>query len=185
MALYGKHDDMHIANDVDAATGLPIVSLYGPTDADKRPRAQDLAHLDAVLIDLQDVGVRFYTYETVVGYFLEAAARSNIELIILDRPNPLGGLAAQGPVSDAGLESYTDYMPLPVRHGMTLGELAQFFNANGPALNSNQPGPASASNTVSPQKPGLHARLTVVPMRHWSRSDYFDDTGLPLDQSEP
>ncbi len=87
---------------------------------DRRPRVESLKGLDAVVIDLQDAGVRFYTYETVMGYFLEAAAQAHIEILVLDRPNPIGGVAVQGPVSDNGAESYVDYMPLPVRHGMTL-----------------------------------------------------------------
>ncbi len=90
---------------------------------------ESLKDLDAVVIDLQDVGVRFYTYEAVVGYFLEAAAQAHIEIILLDRPNPNGGIAVQGPVSDAGAESYNNYMPMPVRNGMTLGELALYFNS--------------------------------------------------------
>jgi uncharacterized protein YbbC (DUF1343 family) len=121
-----------------------------------------------VIIDLQDAGVRFYTYETVVGYFLEAAAQAHIEVVVLDRPDPIGGVEVQGPVSDAGAESYTDYMPLPVRHGLTLGELALYFN-------SERRLPSTTSANI--QMP-IKAQLTVVPMQNWKRVDYFDQTGL-------
>jgi len=109
-----------------------------------------------VVIDLQDAGVRFYTYETVVGYFLEAAAKTGAEIVVLDRPNPITGSFVQGPLSDPGHESYIDYMPIPVRHGMTLGELARFFS----------------------QQRNLNAPLTVVAMQGWQRGDWFDSTGL-------
>ncbi|MBW4039936.1 MAG: DUF1343 domain-containing protein, partial [Acidobacteria bacterium] len=143
-------------------THLPVTSLFGPTDADKRPTHAQLANLDAVLIDLQDVGVRFYTYETVTAYFLEAAAREqteyhhNLQIILLDRPNPIDGTQIQGPVSDPDLTSYIDYTPLPVRHGLTLGELARYIVGT----------------------KHLAANLTVIPMQHWQRSEYFDQTGL-------
>jgi uncharacterized protein YbbC (DUF1343 family) len=120
------------------------------------------------VIDLQDAGVRFYTYETVVGYFLEAAAQAHIEIIVLDRPNPIGGVAVQGPVSDNGAESYTDYMPLPIRHGMTLGELALYFNSERLLPTGTSP------NVRAP----IRAQLTVVAMQNWSRNQYFDETGL-------
>jgi uncharacterized protein YbbC (DUF1343 family) len=112
--------------------------------------------LDAVVIDLQDAGVRFYTYETVVRYFLEAAAKTGTAIVILDRPDPINGSFVQGPMSDAGSESYVNPMPLPVRHGMTLGELARYFNL----------------------QLHLNAPLTVVKMQGWQRGDWFDSTGL-------
>ncbi|MGH9668661.1 MAG: DUF1343 domain-containing protein, partial [Terriglobales bacterium] len=112
--------------------------------------------LDTVVIDLQDVGAHFYTYKTTVGYFLEAAAQAGIEVIVLDRPDPIGGSAVQGPVSDAGRESFILYHPLPTRHGMTLGELALLFNA----------------------ERKIHARLRVVAMEGWRRSQWYDQTGL-------
>jgi uncharacterized protein YbbC (DUF1343 family) len=128
-----------------------------------------------VVIDLQDAGVRFYTYEAVVGYFLETAARAHVEIIVLDRPNLIGGVEVQGPVSDAGSESYTDYMPLPVRHGLTLGELALYFN-------SERRLPSATSPNI--QVP-IKAQLTVVPMQNWRRSQYFDETGLPWTNPSP
>jgi uncharacterized protein YbbC (DUF1343 family) len=112
--------------------------------------------LDAVVIDIQDAGVRFYTYETTLGYFLEAAAAAGVEVIVLDRPDPITGSFVQGPVADAGRESFTNYWTLPVRHGMTLGELAKIFNA----------------------ERNINAKLTVVPMEGWQRGDWFDATGL-------
>ncbi len=105
--IAGVKDSFDVKSSVDAATGLPVVSLYGAKDADRRPKLEDLQKLDAVVIDLQDAGVRFYTYETVVGYFLEAAAKAGTEVVVLDRPDLIGGVAVQGPVSDAGAESYT------------------------------------------------------------------------------
>ena len=173
--ILGAADTEHIANDTDTATHLPIVSLYGPHDADKRPKPDDLRNLDAIVIDLQDAGVRFYTYDTIVGYFLEAAADAHIEVIVLDRPNLLGGEEVQGPISDANLSSYTAYMPLPIRHGLTLGELARYINHE-----SRRPSPASPNMFIP-----LSAQLTVVPMQYWRRSMYFDDTGLPWTDPSP
>ena len=145
-----------IGNSRDAATGVTIHSVYGGSDAARRPSLEVLKKLDAIVVDIQDVGVRFYTYETTLGYFLEAAAKAEIPIIVLDRPNPITGTLIQGPVSDAGHESFTNYFPLPVRHGMTLGELAKLFNA----------------------ERGIHAQLTVVPMDGWQRGDWYDETGL-------
>jgi uncharacterized protein YbbC (DUF1343 family) len=154
--IAGSLDQASVPSMVDAATNLPVISLYGATDAQRRPSIDTLRTLDAVIIDLQDAGVRFYTYETIVGYFLEAAAKTGTEIVILDRPNPITGSFVQGPLSDAGHDSYVNYMPIPVRHGMTLGELARFFN----------------------QQRNLHAPLTVVAMQGWQRGDWFDSTGL-------
>jgi uncharacterized protein YbbC (DUF1343 family)/CubicO group peptidase (beta-lactamase class C family) len=154
--ISGTLDKEDIANSTDPATGLPVISLYGATDAQRRPPADTLRQLDAVVIDLQDAGVRFYTYETLVRYFLEEAGRTHTEIVVLDRPNPISGVLVQGPLSDPGRESYVDAMPIPVRHGMTLGELARYFNGEGK----------------------LGAPLAVVAMRGWQREDWFDETGL-------
>ena len=97
----GALDEPGIPNATDAATGLPIVSLYGATDAARRPTLETLRNLDAVVIDLQDAGVRFYTYEAVLRYFLEAAAKTGTEIVVLDRPDPINGSFVQGPISDA------------------------------------------------------------------------------------
>jgi uncharacterized protein YbbC (DUF1343 family) len=112
--------------------------------------------LDAVVFDIQDAGVPFFTYETTLGYFLEAAAAAGVEMIVLDRPDPITGSFVQGPVGDAGQERFTNYWTVPVRHGMTLGELAKMFNA----------------------EQNINAKLTVVPMEGWQRGDWFDSTGL-------
>ncbi len=151
----GKLDTTAIGETVDATTGLPVYSVYGETDAKRRPPMDVLKTLDAVVYDIQDAGVRFYTYETTLGYFLEAAAQAGIEMIVLDRPNPINGAFVQGPVSDPGKESFVNYMSEPVRQGMTVGELAKMFNG----------------------ERHLNAKLTVVPMEGWVRGDWFDSTG--------
>jgi len=152
----GTLDTTDVNNSKDEATGIPVYSVYGAKDADRRPALDVIKNLDAVVIDIQDAGVRFYTYETTMGYFLEAAAKTGVEVIVLDRPNPITGSFVQGPVSEAGRESFTNYWTLPIRHGMTLGELAKMFNADR----------------------NINARLTIVPMEGWLRGDWFDSTGL-------
>ncbi|MGA7159333.1 MAG: sodium/solute symporter [Acidobacteriaceae bacterium] len=171
--IFGRQDSTHIRPEVDPATGLHVTSLYGPTEADKRPSHEELKDLDVVVIDLQDAGVRFYTYDTVTGYFLEAAAKEKTEyhhdlkVVVLDRPDLIDGARVQGPVSDAALTTgrgaYIDFMPLPVRTGMTIGELARYM--------------AGVKH--------LDVDLTVVPMEHWSRGEYFDETGLPWTNPSP
>jgi len=152
----GTLDTTAIGNSRDAATGVPVYSVYGASDAARRPSLEILKTLDAVVVDVQNAGARFYTYETTLGYFLEAAAKAGIEIVVLDRPNPITGSFVQGPMSDAGRQSFVNYFPLPVRHGMTMGELAKMFNA----------------------ERGIHANLTVVPMQGWMRGDWFDSTAL-------
>jgi uncharacterized protein YbbC (DUF1343 family) len=173
--LLGVKDTTKIGNDVDPSTQLPVLSLYGAKLEQRRPSLESLKGLDAVVIDLQDVGVRFYTYESVVGYFLEAAARAQIEIILLDRPNPNGGIAVQGPVSDAGTESYNNYMPMPVRNGLTLGELALYFNSE------RQIPSATSPNILVP----IRAQLTVIAMQNWRRREFFDETGLTWTNPSP
>jgi uncharacterized protein YbbC (DUF1343 family)/CubicO group peptidase (beta-lactamase class C family) len=152
----GTLDTTHVGNSKDAATGIPVYSVYGPSDAARHPSPEVMKQLDAVVFDIQDAGVRFYTYETTLGYFLEAAAKAGVEAIVLDRPNPITGSFVQGPVADAGRESFTDYWTVPVRHGMTMGELAKMFNT----------------------ERNINAKLTVVSMQGWQRGDWFDSTGL-------
>jgi len=152
----GTVDTTDINNTKDAATGVPVYSVYGATSAARHPPEDVLKNLDAVVFDIQDAGARFYTYETTLGYFLEAAAKAGIEMIVLDRPDPITGSFVQGPVSDGGRESFTNYWTVPVRHGMTMGELAKMFNS----------------------ERNINARLTVVPMEGWQRGDWFDSTGL-------
>ena len=152
----GTLDTTDVRNSKDAATGIAVYSVYGATGAARHPPLDILKRLDAVVIDLADAGARFYTYETTVGYFLEAAAKAGIEVIVLDRPNPITGSYVQGPISDEGKTSFTNYFAEPPRHGMTLGELARMFNAE------------------------LHlgADLHVVAMEGWQRGDWFDSTGI-------
>lgn len=154
--VLGKLDTTDISNTKDAATGIPVYSVYGATDAARRPPQDVLKGLDAIVYDIQDAGVRFYTYETTLGYFLEGAAKAGIEVYVLDRPNPITGSFVQGPVSTPGRESFVNYHSLPVRHGMTVGELAKLFN----------------------EERKIQAKLTVVPMTGWQRGDWFDSTGL-------
>jgi len=159
----GALDTTHIDESRDAATGIPVYSVYGATDAARRPSPDVLKNLDAVVIDLQDAGTRFYTYETTLGYFLEAAAKAEIEIIVLDRPNPITGSFVQGAISDSGPETFLHYFPVPIRHGMTLGELAKMFNA----------------------ERNINARLNVVPMEGWMRGDWYDSTSLPWINPSP
>jgi uncharacterized protein YbbC (DUF1343 family) len=150
--LAGRNDEK-INSSRDAATGLPIFSLYGET---LRPTDEMLAGIDALVFDVQDAGVRFYTYVTTMAYCMEAAAKRNIAFYILDRPNPLGGEIVEGPMLDADKTNFVGYFPLPVRYGLTIGELAQFLNAE------NQIG----------------ADLHVIAMKNWHRNYFFDSTGL-------
>jgi uncharacterized protein YbbC (DUF1343 family)/CubicO group peptidase (beta-lactamase class C family) len=152
----GTLDTTDIANSKDAVTGIPVYSVYGGADAARRPSPEILKNLDAMVVDVQDAGARFYTYETTLGYFLEAAAKAGIEIAVLDRPNPITGSFVQGPIADPGHESFTNYFALPVRHGMTMGELAKLFNS----------------------ERSINARLSVIPMEGWMRGDWYDSTGL-------
>ncbi len=153
--ITGKLDTESIGDSQDAATGAPIYSVYGTTDAERRPTEAELTGIDTVVFDIQDIGVRFYTYESTLGYFLESAAKSGKTVIVLDRPNPLGGVFVQGPIADPGRQSFVSYWQTPIRHGMTIGELAKMFN----------------------QERKIDAKLTVVPMEGWMRGDWFDSTG--------
>jgi uncharacterized protein YbbC (DUF1343 family)/CubicO group peptidase (beta-lactamase class C family) len=159
----GDLDSTDIANSKDAATGVPVYSVYGATDAQRRPSVDVLKTLNAVVFDVHDVGSHFYTYEATLGYFLEAAAKAGIEMIVLDRPNPITGSFVQGAIPDPGRESFVNYFPVPVRHGMTMGELAKMFNT----------------------ERNINARLTVVPMDGWMRGDWHDATGLPWINPSP
>ena len=142
-----------IASGRDAATGLPIHSLYGET---RRPTAAMLTGLDGLVFDMQDVGTRYYTYATTMAYAMEAAAEQKLDFFVLDRPNPITASTVQGPVLDADLVSFITYLPLPVRHGMTIGELARLFN----------------------EEKKIGTRLHVIRMRHYDRTSWFDQTGF-------
>ena len=151
--IAGKLDVEKIGDARDPTTGLQVYSLYGET---RKPKKEHLADLDALVFDIQDIGARFYTYISTLGGAMEVAAEHGVEIIVLDRPNPIGGVAVQGPLLDAGRESFVGYHTLPVRHGMTVGELAMLFNTE--------------------RKIG--AKLHVVKVEGWQRGDLFDATGL-------
>ncbi len=146
--------DEKVASSTDDKTGLPIHSLYGDT---RRPTAAMLEGIDTMVIDLQDIGTRFYTYMTTMAYVMEEAAKKNIAVVVLDRANPIGGVQIEGPTLDEGQVTFVGYMPMPIRHGLTIGELAQLFNA----------------------EKKIGASLTVVSARNWRRDFWFDDTGVP------
>ena len=152
----GTADTTDIANSKDSATGVTVYSVYGDSDAKRRPSPDVIRNLDLLVFDIQDAGARFYTYEATLGYFLEAAAKAGKPIVVLDRPNPVNGAYVQGPVSDAGQESFVNYHNVAVRHGMTIGELAKLYNS----------------------ERHINANLTVVPMKGWMRGDWFDSTGL-------
>ena len=149
----GKLDVAHIGNAQDAATGLQVYSLYGET---RRPTSQMLENVDTLVFDIQDIGARFYTYVSTMGEAMQAAAEHGKRFVVLDRPNPINGLMVAGPMLDSGLESFVGYHHLPVRHGMTAGELAQMFRA----------------------ELQLELELVVIPCENWQRADYWEATGL-------
>jgi uncharacterized protein YbbC (DUF1343 family) len=149
-----------IASGRDSATGLVVNSLYGST---MRPTAAMLAGLDALVFDMQDVGTRYYTYPTTMAYAMEAAAQNQIDFFVLDRPDPITANTVQGAVLDADLTSFITYLPLPVRYGMTIGELARLFNAE--------------KNLFNTEK-NSGAKLHVVTMRRYGRAMWFDQTGF-------
>jgi uncharacterized protein YbbC (DUF1343 family) len=145
--------DRAVADSRDEKSGLPVYSLYGERT---RPNEAELAGIDTLVFDLQDAGARFYTYITTLGFLLETAAAHHLRVVVLDRPNPIGGAAVEGPVLEAGRTSFIGYHPLPVRHGMTVGELAGLFNTE--------------------RKIG--ADLQVIRMKGWRRELTFDRTDL-------
>jgi uncharacterized protein YbbC (DUF1343 family)/CubicO group peptidase (beta-lactamase class C family) len=149
--LRGLVDDK-VSDTKDEKTGLPIYSLYGET---RRPKAEQLKELDALVFDIQDVGVRFYTYISTLGNVMEEAARARVPVYVLDRPNPISGTEAQGPVADADKLAFTSYHMIPVRHGMTIGELARLFN----------------------EQRKIGCDLRIVEMERWRRAMWFDATG--------
>ena len=143
-----------VGHEKDPLTGLPVMSLYGRR-LDPDPRV--LEGLDALIVDLQDVGARYYTYNWTMALAMKAAARANLPVIVLDRPNPLGGERLEGNWPEAGWSSFVGLYPLPIRHGMTMGELAGYLN----------------------ERHELGCDLTVVPMLGWRRGMAWEDTGLP------
>jgi len=156
--LRGEAQDMEsVDGAVDAETGLPVSSLYGSDPESLRPAREEIEALDAVVYDLQDVGSRYYTFIYTLSYVMEAARDADRPVVVLDRPNPIGGRAVGGPVLDPSLESFVGRFPIPVRHGMTSGELAGMFN----------------------EAFGIGCDLRVVPMTGWRREVRFEETGLP------
>jgi uncharacterized protein YbbC (DUF1343 family) len=149
--LAGRNDEK-VASSKDAATGLPIFSLY---DENRRPTDEMLRGIDALVFDIQDAGVRFYTYTATMGYCMEEAAKHKIAFYVLDRPNPIGGNIVEGPMLDEDKTSFVAYFPLPVRYGLTIGELAQFFNAEN----------------------HINCALHVIAMKNWHRNYFFESTG--------
>ena len=145
--------DANVPNGRDAATGLAIWSLYGPA---RRPSPEQLNGVDTLVFDIQDVGVRYYTYLTTLVYALEEGGRRGIQVMVLDRPNPITGRVVEGPLMDPDMRSFTAPHTIPVRTGMTIGEFAQMV--------------------VAERK--LPVKLTVIPLEHWQRSQWFDETGL-------
>ena len=159
--IAGQEDRPNVANALDRASGLTVFSLFaGKT---QRPTPVMLRNVDVVVFDIADVGARFYTYMTTMAYSMEECAKEGKPFIVLDRPNPVTGLRVGGPVLDPKNESFIGYFPMPVCHGMTIGELARMFNTE------NQ----------------IHADLTVVPMLGWHRGDWFDETGQPWVDPSP
>lgn len=152
--ITGKLDEEGIKDTVDAATKIPVISLYKTED--RRPEPATLKTLDTLVFDIQDVGARFYTYGCTLKNAMEAAANANVEIVVLDRPNPITGNSVEGPMIPKEEMSFVGCLPIPLRHGLTMGELARFANDRIPK----------------------RARLSVVPMKNWSRGMWFDETGL-------
>jgi uncharacterized protein YbbC (DUF1343 family) len=153
-------DAEQIADAAEPGTRIPVYSLYGVT---REPTAEMLAGLDVVLVDIQDVGARFYTFISTLFYVLRAAGQGGRSVLVLDRPNPVNGVRIEGPLLAPDLVSFVGIAPIPIRHGTTVGELARWFNAEF----------------------ALDADLTVIPMAGWRRSMWFDETGLPWVPTSP
>jgi uncharacterized protein YbbC (DUF1343 family) len=145
--------DEKVSDEKDEKTGLPIYSLYGET---RRPKPEQLKDLDALVFDIQDIGTRFYTYISTLGYVMEEAARLRLPVFVLDRPNPIGGVEVEGPVADADKLSFIAYHRIPVQHGMTIGELARLFN----------------------EERKIGCDLRVIKMDKWRRGMWLDATNL-------
>ena len=150
--IRGLLDDK-VSDSKDEATGLPIYSLYGET---RRPKAEHLKDLDALVFDIQDIGARFYTYISTLGYVMEEAAKVKLPVFVLDRPNPIGGTEVEGPIADNDKLSFISYHPIPTRHGLTIGELAHLFN----------------------KQRNIGADVRVIKMEGWRRTMWFDETNL-------
>lgn len=165
IALYGPEHGIRgsapagekISDEVDEKTNIPVYSLYGQT---RKPTTEMLKDVEVLIFDIQDVGARFYTYISTLFYTLEAGAENNIPVIVLDRPNPINGNYVDGPIREKELNSFVGIAPIPITHGMTIGELSEYF------IGEKLIKKADAAN------------LTVVKMQNWNRNLYFDDCGL-------
>lgn len=154
----------YIESYVDSLTGIKVYSLYGKS---RKPSSAMLDSIDVLLFDIQDIGARFYTYISTMGLAMEAAAEKGIPFVVLDRPNPITGVIMEGPVLQPSVKSFVGRYPIPIRHGMTVGELARMINGEGWLKNE------------------VHADLTVVPVKNWHRLQWFDQTGLPWVKTSP
>jgi uncharacterized protein YbbC (DUF1343 family)/CubicO group peptidase (beta-lactamase class C family) len=152
--------DEKVGDSTDTKTGLPVYSLYGER---RKPTAETLKGVDTLVYDIQDIGCRFYTYISTLGLIMEAAKEHNLRVVVLDRPNPLGGVVLEGPMRDEGRESFIAYHSLPLRHGLTVGELAKMFN----------------------EERQWDVPLEVIKVTGWKRSDLFDRTLLPWRNPSP
>ncbi|MDO8519409.1 MAG: DUF1343 domain-containing protein [Deltaproteobacteria bacterium] len=156
--IHGTAQDMDsVESSADPLTGLPVKSLYGATFDSLKPTQEDLRGIDVFICDLQDIGSRYYTFIYTMAFCMKACAESGIKMIVIDRPNPINGLHVEGPLLQKGFESFVGLYPLPVRHGMTIGELALYFN----------------------QEEKIGCELEIVRMKKWRRKMFFDETGLP------
>ena len=172
VALYGPEHGVRgdvyagdkVADSKDEATGLPVYSLYGAT---RKPTPEMLEGIDVMVYDIQDVGVRSYTFISTLGLVMEACAAKDIEVVVLDRPNPLGGNKIEGCYVEQPFNSFVSQYKIPYIYGLTVGELAELINEEG--LNRGQKG----------NQPAVKCRLKVVPMQGWSRDMLYEDTGLP------
>jgi uncharacterized protein YbbC (DUF1343 family) len=154
----------YVSNFTDPVTGIPVFSIYGKT---RKPTKEMLAGIDVLVYDIQDIGSRSYTYISTLGLAMEAAAENNIEFVVLDRPNPLGGLKMEGLITRPGFFSFVSQFPIPYVHGLTVGELAIYLNNEGLLAK------------------GVHCKLQVIAMKGWKRKMTFQQTGLPWVPTSP
>ncbi len=163
--IKGKADaGARVASEQDPLQNVPVYSLYGKV---RKPTNAMLKNIDLLVFDIQDIGTRFYTYIWTMALAMEAAAEQNIPFVVLDRPNPLNGTTVEGNILDPAYSTFVGLFPIPVRHGLTVGELARLFNGEGWLEN------------------GVKAQLTVIPMQNWKRHQWYDQTGLPFIKPSP
>ena len=164
--FWGRQQDMAaVGQDIDPSTKLPVISLYGTTKESLSPIKEDLADLDLLLVDLPDIGSRYYTFAQTLAYCMQTAAKTGTKIAVLDRPNPVNGNDIEGAWLEASCQSFCGYAPVANRHGLTLGELAQLMKT----------GFGEGSGKIAP----INCDLEVVQLRGWNRKMYFDETELP------